>query len=180
MIAVVAVILGLALIPLAGRDLGSLRNYQFRGALLVPLALALQILASNAVLPGLLESRSLVVAGWLAGASLLVLACILNLRLHGMYMIAAGVCLNALVIALNAGMPVGPSAIEVVGDVAAAQAMLDRSYFYHAQGAGTRLAVLGDVLPIVGPSPLRSIVSLGDLLLVVGVVAAVFQAPDID
>ncbi len=82
----------------------------------------------------------------------------------GMALVAAGFVLNAIVILGNGGMPVSAHAIESLGgdltsdDIAGKHQIAD---------ADTALSWLGDVIPVPG---LRLIVSLGDVLLVAGMI----------
>jgi uncharacterized protein DUF5317 len=85
-----------------------------------------------------------------------------NLSVTGMWMIAVGLTLNAFVVGLNHGMPVGHKALAHAGrdpGVYAAE--------HHVQRSSDKLLILGDVVPI---SPLGEIVSFGDLILAVGLV----------
>ncbi len=82
----------------------------------------------------------------------------------GMALVAAGFVLNAVVILGNGGMPVSAHAIQSLGgdltgdDIAGKHQIAD---------ADTALPWLGDVIPVPG---LRLIVSLGDILLVAGMI----------
>ncbi|MFW5933655.1 MAG: DUF5317 domain-containing protein [Actinomycetota bacterium] len=106
-------------------------------------------------------------AGW-SGWSLLLLSQLLivgfliaNRSLPGTWLVAAGLALNAIVIAANGAMPVDPAAIRAIGmegaEVAPGKHTLMTS--------STRLPWLADVIPV---PPLRSIISVGDLVLAVG------------
>lgn len=108
--------------------------------------------------PGAAVSPPLLVASFVAVIGFLLA----NRHLPGMWLAAAGVALNAVVIAANGAMPVSPSAVAVVSDSPASfpvgkHAPLD---------ADTRLPWLADVIPV---PPLRSIVSVGDVVLAAGV-----------
>lgn len=82
----------------------------------------------------------------------------------GMALIAAGFVLNAVVILGNGGMPVSADAIRTLGGDPAALAIAGK---HQVADADTALPWLGDVIPVPG---LRLIVSLGDLVLVAGMV----------
>jgi hypothetical protein len=85
-----------------------------------------------------------------------------NLSVTGMWMILVGLTLNAFVVGLNHGMPVGHKALAHAGrdpGVYAAE--------HHVQRSSDRLLILGDVVAI---RPLGEIVSFGDLILAVGLV----------
>jgi hypothetical protein len=96
----------------------------------------------------------LVVASY---AALLVVG-VRNLHLVGMGLVVAGIALNASVIVANHGMPVRPSAAEAAG--------VDRvAAGHHFERPSDRLVALGDVLPA---RPLGEVLSVGDLILAVG------------
>ncbi len=83
----------------------------------------------------------------------------LNRDLAGMWIAAIGIAMNFAVIALNGGMPVMLEAIRVAGgegipDLGARHVLMDES---------TRLAFLGDVIPLP-----RSVISIGDVFLAIG------------
>jgi hypothetical protein len=80
--------------------------------------------------------------------------------------IVLGALLNGAAIAANGRMPYDPAAVEAVGLPAGIETPKNVP-----AGPDTRLAGLGDVLPVPG---LRKVVSVGDLLIAVG--AASFVA----
>ncbi|MFP4310585.1 MAG: DUF5317 domain-containing protein [Nitriliruptoraceae bacterium] len=124
----------------------------------VALQLALDVAAGRGLLPA---------AGW-SGWALLVLSQLLvvtflvtNRALPGVWIVAAGLLLNVVVIAANRAMPVDPAAIAAlgIGDVevpAGKHTLLSEE---------TRLPWLADVIPVPW---LRSILSVGDLVIAVG------------
>lgn len=84
-------------------------------------------------------------------------------------LLAMGWMLNAAPIAANGGMPVSRHAIEQVsgpqtGDIDAGN--IDK---HVAAAGGSRLRLLGDVIPV---RPLKAVVSLGDLAMVGGIMLA--------
>lgn len=177
MIPLLAILLGIVLVPAVGGTFGALRQTHLRAAVLVPLALILQTLsAREGFLPAVLDAGVTSVACWIAGALLLIVVCVCNWRLHGMRAIALGICINALVIVANAGMPVGLSAVATLGDAVNANRAVERSPLYRLQEDRTRMIVLADVLPVPGPGPVRAVVSLGDLLLFTGVVITIVES----
>jgi hypothetical protein len=80
-------------------------------------------------------------------------------RIPGMSVIAAGATLNAIVVAMNGGMPVDPAAIPAAG----ATMPIDR--LHHELDTATRFPQLADVIPV---ALFRAVYSLGDVLLAVG------------
>jgi hypothetical protein len=99
----------------------------------------------------LLVTSQVLVVAWLAA----------NRHLPGVLLVAVGLGLNALVMAANGAMPVDPAAMRALGlgelEVPPGKHTLLTD--------GTRLPWLADVIPL---PPLRSIVSVGDLVLALG------------
>lgn len=92
----------------------------------------------------------------------------------GLWVIAAGILLNAVVIAANGGMPVDLNALPLAGlggaDVA------DGFLFKHVpMNAQTSLRFLGDVIPIA-VKPFRSVISVGDVFMLAGIALTSAQA----
>jgi len=172
-----AIVLGILLVPATGGSFGVLRNARLRSAFLVPSALVLQALSSSEVFLGLVPNSTMAAVGlWGGGALLLSVFCWRNKRLHGMRIVAAGIALNALVIACNSGMPVGLDAVSELGSSAGALRAVESSALYNLQSEATRLVILADVLPVPGPSPVRAIVSIGDLMLFGGVTVTIVES----
>jgi hypothetical protein len=173
----VALFLGIVLVPAVGGTFGALREAHLRAAMLVPIALILQMLpAREGFLPIALNVQMATVTCWIAGALMLLTVCVRNWRLHGMQVIAVGVFLNALVILANMGMPVGLSAAGLLGDNPQARQAVAQSPLYQLETETSRMIVLADVLPVPGPGPVRAIVSLGDLMLFTGIVVTIVQS----
>lgn len=100
----------------------------------------------------------------LLASQLLVFGFILaNWWRPGIGLIALGLLMNALVIGANGAMPVDVAAIEQLG-VENVQVPPGK---HEPMTDDTRLAWLGDVYPV---SPIRTIVSLGDVVLALGLV----------
>lgn len=90
--------------------------------------------------------------------------CIRNWYRAGMLLVGLGFTLNVLVILANGGMPVGPGAIRAMGGDPTAAVLAGK---HHLMSATTALPWLGDVIPL---PPIDLIVSVGDLVLVAGMV----------
>lgn len=124
----------------------------------VALQVGVDLAAARSLLPD---------AGWsgwallLASQLLVVGFLVANRHLPGIRWVATGLALNAAVMAANRAMPVSPSAIAAlgIGDVAVLPGK------HTLLTASTRLPWLADVIPLPW---LRSIVSVGDLVLAVG------------
>lgn len=104
----------------------------------------------------------------LASYALLLYALWCNRRLPGDWLLLAGSALNAAVIAANGGrMPVMPAAVVAIGQAGQIPRLAHGGDDIHSlMSATTRLPWLGDrfVLPLLG----RSVFSLGDVVIVVG------------
>lgn len=106
-----------------------------------------------------------------AGAVALLAFAALNPGLVGIGVVAVGVAANALVIGIDNGMPVRPGAV-VAAQVAtrAAEPAVDYGYRHHRERPSDKLSPLADIIPI---RPFREVVSLGDLILAIGVAATI-------
>ena len=77
--------------------------------------------------------------------------------------------MNLVVVLLNTGMPVGGRSPRRSTCLQAQATYSAFGGFYSPVGTETVAAALGDVVPIPLPSPLRTLVSAGDLLMLLGV-----------
>ncbi|HVR44035.1 MAG TPA: DUF5317 family protein [Thermoanaerobaculia bacterium] len=134
-----------------GRDLRRLGDVRIRLWSLLALAVALRVLAP---LFGELSAIAYVAAF----ASIAVVA-LVDRRLPGMSLIAAGATLNCIVVAANGGMPVDPAAL------AAAGVTMPNDRLHIELLPATRFPQLADVLPL---ALFRSVYSVGDVLLAAG------------
>lgn len=150
------------------RGLGQLR---FQGFALVAAAAGVQVALPFAP-PGW-RAQLILVSYSLTGAWFLVNARQRPVGVRcGVLALAAGWALNLLPIALNGAMPVSSQAIgEISGDRGGLPHVDIRKHM--VAGQSTRLARLGDVIPVV---PLRSVVSVGDLLMAGGFAITVASA----
>jgi Family of unknown function (DUF5317) len=90
-----------------------------------------------------------------------------NWQVAGVPLIAAGLLLNGVVVAVNFAMPVSVSAAARAG-LEPGQLRLGDDAFHERAGPGTRLSYLGDTIPVA--LPLRpQVVSPGDVLVAAGV-----------
>lgn len=133
-----------------------------RATWLLFLGVALQIASDTGVMLGWFEGAGLISYGLLLASQMLVLAWALcNWYLPGLILVAIGLALNAAVMAANGAMPVHPEAIAALGQdpselVRGKHVLLDD---------GTRLWWLADIWPV---PPIRSIISVGDVVLAAG------------
>lgn len=154
-LAVLAV--GLLLGCLLGGSLDRLGAVDLRRRALVVAALLAQL--AGTVVGGPVFPVGLVVSALLVSAFLLA-----NRGLRGTGLVALGLLANALVVGANGAMPVSAAASARAG----VQDPLDDLDLRHEPaGEGTRLPLLGDVVPV--PLPLRpEVVSPGDVLVAAG------------
>lgn len=180
-------LLSLAVALVARRPLGGLVGRRFRRVGVLWLAIGLHLLLVPPELAGLLASTPWAglppVGGsmYTASLSLLVAFVWLNRRVSGLPLIGLGLMLNTLVIALNGGqMPVDPAQLAAKGGLneLLEMEMMGQWSTFSVMGEETRLAFLGDWLPV--PMPFRDpvILSPGDLLIAAGVVAFFLVIPE--
>ena len=150
------------------RGLGELR---FRGFAWVAVALGMQVALPFAP-PGW-RGRLILLSYCFTGAWFVLNTGQRPVALRcGLLAIAAGWSLNLVPIALNGAMPVSTGAIRELSPDRGAQLRVDIRKHVVAH-RGTRLACLGDVIPVV---PLRSVVSVGDLFIGMGLAITVASA----
>ena len=171
MLFAIAAVLGIALALLSGGSLRSLGRIRIRGeaVLLVALVAVVGVPIIGRRWP---ESSETIFWVWVAAFVGLAVVAALNLRSPGFGAILTGVLLNLSAILVNAGMPVSFGSMLAAGYAGAAPPdYLGPFGLHHLAGWGTSLLLVADVTPIQGPVLLRTIVSIGDVLLLVGVVA---------
>ena len=89
-----------------------------------------------------------------------------NVDMVGMWLVATGIALNLVVIAVNGGMPVRASALVAAGAAApGSPEELNLGHKHHIERPSDRLVVLGDIIPV---APLREVLSFGDVVMAVG------------
>jgi hypothetical protein len=167
MFTLVAVVVGLVIGLATGGRLRNLGQRTFRSAWLLILGVALQVVTEVFHLPKTPDYLTVLVS-YVALAAFAVR----NLRLTGMGVVAVGLALNIVPIAVNRGMPVRASAI-----VEARIARTDQLHTLgfggkrHLESPSDRVTVLGDILP---DWVFHEVLSFGDLIMAVGI-SAVFM-----
>jgi len=164
-------LVGLALptVPLARGDLRGLIDVRFRRLWLLGAALVLQFVASEVV-----ASQAPVFARVAYVASYLLAALFVagNIDISGMPIVAFGGGLNTVAILANGGvMPVSARTLATSGIVGTPGVFLNS-----APVAGAKLSFLGDVFAAPTWVPLHNVFSLGDLVIVAGVIVVVHRA----
>jgi Family of unknown function (DUF5317) len=163
-LALVLLLAGVVVAVLRGGSLENINRVRFRLPWLVFLGLALQVGAEAAAvrIPGIHGGAGgLILLAISYG--LLVIFVALNFRLPGALLIGLGLFLNLAVILANGGMPVSRRAVTVSGSHPGLH--LRHSVKHQWMGRGTRLAFLGDIIPL----PPLGVVSAGDVVLGAGV-----------
>jgi hypothetical protein len=159
-VAFVAVVL-LLTVPLAGGSLVALSRIRLKGTWLIAVALVVQILITGA-----LQSwpHGVLVALHLGSYGLIGIAIWQSRRLPGLLIIGFGGLLNGVVIALNDGtLPASARALAEAGtDV-------QEHFNNSAVLAHPVLAPLGDVVATPAWLPFRNVISIGDVIALVGV-----------
>jgi len=166
-IVVLCFAIGLVLRLASGRKLGDLADAGLRGESVLLVLLVLQILPAWIPLTGSLARIAYLL--WLATFPCMAFVAWLNRKQPGMAVLGFGLLLNFAVIATNGGMPVAANAIASITPSANAVHIAPTDFVHVPVDAGTRLIWLADVIPIAGPSWLRSVASAGDCLLFVGI-----------
>ena len=164
LLAFVLLLAGVAFGVLRGGSLDNINRVRFRLPWLVFLGLGLQIGVEVAA------TRFPEIDRGMAGPIVLAISygCVgafvaLNFRFPGALIIGLGLALNLSVILANGAMPVSRWAATVSGSHTAPH--LQNSVKHMDMGPGTRLRLLGDIIPL----PPIGVVSVGDVVLGAGV-----------
>ena len=169
MILALAYLLCLLSVPLAGGRLSALGDLKLRRPGLALAAIAVQVLIVS-ILPGSL-------GGWsepLHVVSYLLLGAFAwaNRRLAGVPIVALGGALNFIAITANGGvMPADPDALAAAG-----RTVTEGEISNSAAVTDPKLQFLGDVIPTPGWLPVSNVYSVGDLLIVLGVLVLLHVA----
>lgn len=168
MILVVLALGGLMSVPLTGGRLARLGRLSLRAGWLAIGALALQVLIISVLPEGSpLLHRCLHLVSYGMGGVFVWL----NRRVAGMVTIGLGAAANALAIALNGGtMPASAWAERTAG------LRLGHGFQNSAPLAHPHLLWLGDIIPIPLPGSLANTLSIGDLVIVFGLLWLVHVA----
>jgi hypothetical protein len=172
MIFLYALALGVALGYASRGRISNLPRLRLRGAWLVLVAFAIQIL----IFP-LFSSKPLLPYGTAVlhaiSYGLLLLWLVLNLRVVPLLVAGTGALLNVLVVSINGGyMPASASALRRAGldTVAEVVAQGDRYGNIIGMSSSTHLNFLGDWIPLPRGLPFATAMSVGDVFIMVGLV----------
>jgi hypothetical protein len=166
----VVIALCLLSVVVAGGDLGRLADLRLRLPGLAVAGIAVQVLivsvAPGDALAGLQAPLHVLSYALLGGFGWA------NRRVTGVPVVLAGGVLNALAILANGGvMPADPAVAGAVANHAAPGEFINSAAVDDA-----RLAFLGDVLATPGSLPLRNVYSVGDVIVVIGLLVVVHAA----
>ena len=162
MILVAVSLLGLLTVPLAGGRLSQLAQLQLQQvwAVWASITIQLRITAAGPQVPvtvaHALHLLSYALAAWCLWS---------NRLLPGVWLVAAGGASNLVAIAANGGsMPATAWAWRTSGLAAATAGQFENSAVAH----GSRLWFLGDVLAVPQRWPFANVFSVGDVIIVIG------------
>ncbi len=163
LVTVVLVLAALLGVAMGGRP-SALARVPMNGWPLLVAAAVCQLTGS--VLARTTDAPVLYAVGSVAAVILLIAFLLRNTALPGIPLIAAGLMLNAVVVAVNAAMPVSLWAASKAGlDITTIAAGSDPRH--ELAGASTKLPLLGDVIPVRIPW-FPEVVSAGDVLVAAG------------
>ncbi|MCU1367038.1 MAG: hypothetical protein JWL72_4232 [Ilumatobacteraceae bacterium] len=168
MIIVVAAIVGVDIMRMAGADLRRLVDLPIKHLWMVWLALTIQV--------GVLWLLADHVKGWvgdvghMATCALVGAFAYVNRRVPGILIMCAGEGLNLIATAANGGrMPASPSAWRTVGGATTT------SFIDSGPVANPRLPVFGDIFAVPKGWPLADVFSIGDVMLVLGLMWLLYR-----
>ncbi len=166
--ALLAVVMGMAAGLFARGSLRNLINARFGNTFLVGIYAAGMIAARFEIR----WSFAMMLVGM---AAFVVFAFTNSLPVPGMAVVGLGLLLNLVVTANNGGMPYRASAVVSAGAVSSKSADLvpKDGVMQHAERPSDQLMALADVIPL---RPLREVVSVGDVLVALGMGLVAFSA----
>lgn len=151
---------------------------QWRGGVLLLGALVVQVYFVAFPPQGMARGDATVI--YLGTQALVALFLVLNRKVSGLWLVAVGLGLNAMVVATNGAMPVSAAAIATAN----AESLTDPRHTQHGvhlrnelMTSETRLRPLSDVIPV---PPFQKVLSVGDLFVAAGLLTlarSAFTAP---
>ena len=161
-------LLAIATVLLAGGKLRRLADLQFRGVPLLLAALLVQIVIISIVPQG---NEGLKEAVHIGSYLLVFVFLAANIRVPGVWLIAAGALLNFVAIAANHGvMPADPDALRRAG-----REPKPGEFENSREVEGARLMWLGDRYALPESWPVSNVFSVGDVLIVLGATLGMHQ-----
>jgi hypothetical protein len=175
-----AILAGILIGVILGGSIQQLAEIHLRWWPLALVGLALQLTPIPSM-KGQLD-HWLAVGLLIASYLVLLVFVVVNIRLPGFWLIAVGFGLNALVISINAGMPVSREAIRQAYGPSYSVLIRDLEFNggakHHLSRPGDVLLPLSDVIPM--GRPVRVVLSVGDVMFFLGVtwvIAAATKGP---
>lgn len=168
MILVLAAMLCVITVPLAGGRLSRLLDLELRATWTVLGALTVQVLITTIIPSG---NETLHEALHIASYALAAAFLLVNRHVAGIRLLAVGAALNLCAIGANHGvMPASIRAMHLAG------LSTETNFANSAPVAHPRLLALGDIIPVPGPWPLGNVVSIGDLAIILGLAIVMHRA----
>jgi MFS family permease len=175
MIIGLALVVGVMIAWALGARLSMLAELRFRGDVLVFASLAVQLAVFTPLRDHVPDAY--VVPLHLLSYALIVGFFLLNIRVPGFWLVGFGVISNLVVIVANGGrMPVSLETWRATGgDVAL---LVQRGFDDNnvLAGPGTHFGWLGDVFALPSGVPFAAAISIGDIAILLGMVAFVYRA----
>ena len=168
MLLVVAFLLALVTVPLAGGRLSALADLPIAHGWLLLAALAVQI-GVVSLWPD--ADPQVLAVGHVASYAFIVLFLVANRDMPGLWLVSLGTGMNLTAIVANGGvMPATRAALEAAGRLPAAGRFANSTLVRAPQ-----LKFLGDVFAWPDPLPLANVFSAGDICIAIGAVMVVHQ-----
>lgn len=169
-----------AVAVIKGADIKNLEKLEFKYWYFIILGFFLQ----NA--PGLFEKvlftyfpGSAQTAGYIfvvVSYLLILFPLLVNISIKGAYFAFVGTIVNAAVIFANSGMmPVSEKAISMSGYEKTLDAGARLDFMHYVADSNTRLVMFSDVIPVPKPYPFPQIISMGDLLICIGIFIFIYS-----
>ena len=138
---------------------------------LVLVALAIQILLAFVDIPAT-RLDDLGFGLVMASYAFLLAFCFVNLRISMMWIIGAGIALNALVIGLNQGMPTRDNEVTTRSG-RTIEEPIERTAKHRPESSDDLLPFLGDRLQV--PAPIDEVISIGDVVIGLGIILVCYE-----
>ncbi|MDO5041277.1 MAG: DUF5317 domain-containing protein [Peptoniphilus sp.] len=112
---------------------------------------------------------------WHVGSLLLIaVGLIVNYRNIGMPIVGLGFILNAIPIILNGKMPVSERALLKTTDTYKFNLIAQGRSLSHGIFENPEMYILSDIIPLASPYPMAKVISVGDVVISIGIVVYIF------
>jgi hypothetical protein len=163
--------IAIAIVLLTRGSFGRLGKLRIQSIWLAVLALAIQLALEFVDVPD--DGLDDLGFGLLMASYALLLAfCFINLRVPAMWIVALGIALNTAAIGLNQGMPTRDREVTTASGRTVDEP-IERTVKHRPESDDDLLPFLGD--QIVIPDPVDEVISVGDIVLAVGIVAVCYR-----